>query len=149
MKDVKASFEVNGIIYPIVFNLNVMEAIQQQYGSLDSWGDLTDGEAYAKREFLQKNPKKTEFDWMTLSDKEKENYKGEPDAKAVIFGFTEMINEGLDIENEELIAKGEEPRKELTLRQVGRLITEYGLANATKTLNKTVVESTKVEEKNE
>lgn len=149
MKDVKASFEVNGIIYPIVFNLNVMESIQQQYGSLDVWGDLTDGEAYAKREFLQKNPKKTEFDWMTLSDNEKELYKGEPDAKAVIFGFTEMINEGLDIENEELIAKGEEPRKELTLRQVGRLITEYGLINATKTLNKTVIESTKVEEKNE
>ena len=102
--------------YKLVFNLNVMEAIQEEYGSLDKWGSLTDG---------------TE--------------KGEPDAKAVIFGFTEMLNEGIDIDNEEN-GKDEKP---FTLKQVGRLITEIGLANATATLNNTVVESTKSEEKNE
>lgn len=29
--------------YPLVFNLNVMEEIQDQYGSLDRWGELTQG----------------------------------------------------------------------------------------------------------
>ena len=102
--------------YKLVFNLNVMEAIQEEYGSLDEWGKLTDG-----------------------------SEKGEPDAKAVIFGFREMLNEGIDIDNEEN-GLNEKP---FTLKQVGRLITEIGLANATATLNNTVVESTKSEEKNE
>ena len=57
MQDVKSNFEVDGVTYPLVFNLNVMELIQQEYGSLDAWGDLTDGEAYQKREFFAKNPK--------------------------------------------------------------------------------------------
>lgn len=103
--------------YAIVFNLNVMERIQGEYGSLDEWGALTDG--------TSKN--------------------GEPDAKAVIFGFREMINEGIDIANEE---NGTDD-KPLTLKQVGRIISEVGLEQATATMNETVIESTKGEEKNE
>lgn len=30
--------------YPLVFNLNVMEEIQEQYGSLDAWGKMTQGD---------------------------------------------------------------------------------------------------------
>ena len=30
--------------YKLVFNLNVMEAIQEEYGSVDKWGSLTDGQ---------------------------------------------------------------------------------------------------------
>lgn len=116
MKDFNGKLLYKDKEYKLVFNLNVMEAIQEEYGSLDKWGSLTDG---------------TE--------------KGEPDAKAVIFGFREMLNEGIDIDNEEN-GKDEKP---FTLKQVGRLITEIGLANATATLNNTVVESTKSEEKNE
>lgn len=103
--------------YAIVFNLNVMERIQDEYGSLDEWGALTDG---------------------TAKD-------GEPDAKAVIFGFREMINEGIDIANED---NGTDD-KPLTLKQVGRIISEVGLENATATMNNTVIESTKGDEKNE
>lgn len=114
MKDINGKIQVNGVEYPLVFNLNVMESIQEKYGSIQEWGNLTDGES------------------------------GEPNAKAVIFGFTEMINEGIDIENDER----EEKRPPVTLKQVGRLITEYGLLEATSKLNKTVVESTKSEEKN-
>ena len=149
MQDVKTSIEVGGVTYPLVFNLNVMELIQQEYGSLDAWGDLTDGDTYAMKEFLSKNPKKNEFDWADLSEEEKKKYKGEPDAKAVIFGFKEMINEGIDIENEERFAQGQDPMRELSLKQVGRLITNYGLAKATKKLNSTVVESTQTDIKNE
>ena len=68
----------------------------------------------------------------------------EPNAKAVIFGLTEMINEGIMIDNEE---NGKnEPL--LTKRQVGRIITEVGLQNATKVLNDTVIESVQSNEKN-
>lgn len=115
MKDFSKEITWKGQTYRLVFNLNVMEAIQAEYGSLDEWGDKSDGK------------------------------NGEPDAKAVIFGFTEMLNEGIDIANEE----NGTSIPPFTHRQVGRLITDIGLANATQTLNETVIESTKGDEKNE
>lgn len=114
MKDYNGELEYKNKKYKLVFNLNVMEAVQEEYGSLEEWGNLTDGK------------------------------KGEPNAKAVIFGFTQMINEGIDIDNEE---NGTDD-KPLTLRQVGRIITEVGMKNAVQNLNKTIIESTKNEEKN-
>lgn len=142
MKDFNGKIQYKGRDYKLVFNLNVMETIQEEYGTLDEWGDLTNGEAYSKREY-EKLGKKTP--WDNLTEKEKEKYQSEPDAKAVIFGFTEMINEGIDIDNEE---NGTDI-KPMTRKQVGRMISDIGLSNATNTMNKTVVESTKSEEKNE
>ena len=115
MKDFEGKIQYKDKEYLLSFNLNVMEAIQNEYGSLEEWGNLTDG---------SKN--------------------GEPNAKAVIFGFREMLNEGIDISNEE---NGTDI-KPFTLKQVGRLITEIGLAEATAKLNKTVIESTKGDGKN-
>ena len=34
--------------YPLAFNLNVMEEIQEAYGSLDEWGRITQGTGEAK-----------------------------------------------------------------------------------------------------
>lgn len=115
MKDFGGEIQYKGEKYGLTFNLNVMEIIQEKYGTVEKWGDLTEGK------------------------------DGEPDAKAIIFGFREMLNEAIDIENEE---KGTE-RKPLTLKQVGRIITEMGLQNAKDKLTQTVVDSTKSEEKNE
>lgn len=116
MKDFGGKIEYKDKVYNLVFNLNVMEEIQEEYGSIDKWGALTDGSENA----------------------------GEPNAKAVIFGLTAMINEGIDIENEE---NGTDIQP-LTKKQVGRIVTEVGLAEALKSLNETVVESTKSDEKN-
>lgn len=33
---------------PLVFNLNVMEEIQEQYGSLEKWGEITQGDGEPK-----------------------------------------------------------------------------------------------------
>ena len=33
---------------PLVFNLNVMEEIQEQYGSLEKWGEITQGDGGPK-----------------------------------------------------------------------------------------------------
>jgi hypothetical protein len=120
MKDIEKTLNLNGKEYPVVFNLNVMQAIQERYGSLEAWGDLTDGK--------QKDGE----------------IKKEPDAKAVIFGFTEMINEGIDIRNE----KEGKSDPFLSTRQVGRIITEYGLARAVALQNQTVIDSSRSTEKN-
>ena len=93
----------------LVFNLNVMQVIQEEYKTIDAWGKLTDGTS------------------------------GEVDIKALIFGLTEMINEAIDIDNDE--NGTDEPL--LTEKKVGRIITDVGLANATKALNQTVINSTK------
>lgn len=116
IKDISTEFEYKGNTYRLVFNLNVMEAIQDKYGTIEKWGKLTDGEGGER----------------------------EPNAKAIIFGFREMINEGIDIMNEET---GNDV-KPLTLKQTGRLITDIGIAEATKKLNKTVIDSTQSAEKN-
>lgn len=115
MKDYGGEIEYRGKKYKLVFNLNVMEAIQEEYGTLNKWGELTDG-----------------------------GKKKEPNAKAVIFGFTQMLNEGIDIANEE---NGTDD-KPLTQKQVGRLITEVGINSAALSLNNAVIEGTKSDEKN-
>ena len=98
--------------YKVVFNLNVMEAIQEEYGTLDKWTELTSGD------------------------------NQEVNIKALKFGYTKMLNEGLEIEAEE---KGEE-YKPVTPAFVGRMLTDIGLENMTKTLQDTVIESTKTDE---
>lgn len=114
MKDFNGEIEYKGKVYKLVFNLNVMELVQNEYETLDQWAALTDGKS------------------------------GEPNAKAIIFGFTAMLNEGIEIENDE---NGTDI-KPFTLKQVGRMITDIGLDKATASLNQTVIESTKSEEKN-
>lgn len=114
MKEISKEILYKDKKYKLVFNLNVMEEIQEEYKTIQEWGALTDGA------------------------------KGEPNAKAVIFGFTCMLNEGIDIDNED---NGTDI-KHLTTKQVGRMITEIGLEETTRKLNETVIESTKSEEKN-
>lgn len=70
MKDIMDTLEYRGIKYPLVFNLNVLQEIQEQYGSFEEWAN------------------------KVLKD------NGETDLKALISGAKEMINEGIDIHNE-------------------------------------------------
>jgi hypothetical protein len=57
--------------YPIAFTLNVMEAIQEKYGSMDEWGKVLQPE------------------------------DGEPSIKDLKWTFQQFINEGIEIQNEE------------------------------------------------
>lgn len=66
-----SKIEYKGKEIKIVFNLNVMQAIQEEYGTIEKWGSLTDEKA------------------------------GEVNIKALVFGLTEMINEAIDIDNDE------------------------------------------------
>lgn len=109
MKNISKTLDYKGKSYDVVFTLNVMEAIQEEYGTLDKWADLTEGK------------------------------DTEPNAKAVIFGFTEMLNEGIDIKNEET-GSNEKP---LTRKQVGRILTDVGMAKIASTMQEVVIGSTK------
>ena len=114
----KSYIDYKGEKYELVFNLNVMEEIQAEYGSVEAWGDLVEAEA-------------------------------EPKAKDIKYGFTVMLNEGIDIYNEEHESDEEfKKRSFLTEKQVGRIISEIGLVEAARRLNKQVIDSTKSDEKN-
>lgn len=107
-----------GLTYELAFNLNVMEEIQEEYGSVEAWGELTEAAA-------------------------------EPNAKAIKYGLGAMLNEGIDIYNEE--HENDEnfkARKPFSLKQIGRVITVVGLGEIAKSINDTVVDSTKSDEKN-
>ena len=109
MKDYNGEFEYKGKTYKLVFNLNVMEQIQDEYGSIDKWGKLTEGDE-----------------------------TGEPNVKAVKFGFTAMINEAIDIENEETEAN----IKPVTKQFVGRMLSEIGIEAMATKMQETVINST-------
>ena len=114
MKEVSKTINYKGKDYKLVFNLNVMEVIQEEYRTINAWGELTDGKS------------------------------GEVDVKALKFGFAAMLNEGIDIDNEDREVK--EPF--LTLKQVGRMLSEIGFNQVTEDMNEVVVESVKSDEKN-
>ncbi len=71
IKDYKFELENEGKTYELIFNLNVMQEIQEEYGTLAKWGELTDGKS------------------------------GETNIKALVFGLTRMVNEATEIRNEE------------------------------------------------
>lgn len=112
MREVSKKISYKGKDYKLVFNLNVMEIIQDEYKSLDEWGALTDGKS------------------------------GEVNVKALIFGLTAMLNEGIEISNED----NNEKEPLLTHRQVGRMLSEVGIENITDDMNNLVVDSTKTED---
>lgn len=116
MKDAVQTIEYRGKTYKLAFDLNVMEAIQDEYGSIEAWGKLTEPED-----------------------------GGEPNVKALVFGVTEMINEGIDIDNDE---NGTD-EKWLTHKQVARILTEVGLESVADKMQKSVIDSTADDSKNE
>ncbi len=71
IRDYKFDLEIEDKKYQLIFNLNVMQDIQEEYGTIQKWGTLTDGKS------------------------------GEVNVKALIFGLTCMINEAIDIKNDE------------------------------------------------
>lgn len=114
----KSVIKHKGKEYELVFNLNTMETIQEAYGSVEAWGELVEAE-------------------------------DEPKAKDIKYGFLAMLNEGIDIYNEEHADDEDFIKRDFfTDKQVGRIISDIGLYEAAKTLNKTVVDSTKSDEKN-
>lgn len=83
---------------------------------------------------------KTVNAWGELTD----GKSGEVDVKALKFGFAAMLNEGIDIDNEDNGTN----TPFLTLKQVGRMLSDLGANQVTEDMNEVVIESVKSDEKN-
>ena len=97
--------------YPITFTMNVLELMQDTYGSLIKWQN------------------------SLLVD-------GEPRVKPLVWSFCEMINEGIEIENEEKHTN--EPK--ITHKQAGRIITHIGLVPAYRKIKEIVTNAVPIKE---
>lgn len=71
MKEIMETLEYRGVEYPLVMNINVLQELQNKYGSFEAWANK-----------------------VLLGN-------GETDLGALTFGTMAMINEGIDIHNEE------------------------------------------------
>lgn len=91
--------EALGEKYPLTMNLNVYSALQEEFGDLDSWYDKIFGKKEAKKDV-------------------------EPSIAALIFTVKEMINEGIDIENE--LKPGY--REHISTTIAGAICTEIGVS---------------------
>ena len=107
-----------GLNYELAFNLNAMEEIQEEYGSVEAWGDLIESTE-------EPNAKAIKFG-----------------LGAMLNEGIDIYNE--EHENDENF----KPRKPFNLKQVGRVITEIGLGEIAKSIKDTVVDSSKTDEKN-
>jgi len=115
IKEMSEVFQYKNKEYLVVFNLNVLKCIQDKYGSFDKWQGL-----------------------IFPTDKKKEC-----NIEALLFGFTEAVNEGIDIQNEEK----NENNPFITEKYVGRMFTELGLQAMQEKLLKAVKKS--VDNKND
>lgn len=113
MKDISDTLKYKDVEYKLVFDLNVMEELQEKYGTFDKWCD----EAYGKN-------------------------TGEPSIKALAFVITAMINEGIEIENEDSGMELKKPittRK--ANRILSELAREIGLSNIVNKIDKVMTNS--------
>ena len=72
MKDISDTLEYKGKQYKIVFDFNVMQDLQEEYGTFNNWVE----EACGKK-------------------------SGEPSVKALSFAIMSMVNNGIDEANED------------------------------------------------
>ena len=91
--------------YPIAYNLNVQSRLQKKFGSLKKWIEL-------------------------IFPTEKDDDEQEADFEAIIITAKELINEGIDIEND----SRNEKRDYISQAEAGRIISEIGIAELTRRL---------------
>lgn len=120
MLDIVKHFKVGETEYPMAFTLNVMEDIQEKYGTMEDWSN-----ALAPLETVVENG-------------EEVIKVGEVKIKDLKWSVEQLINEGIDIENE----NKNEKRQFVNSKQVGRLISSLGIKEMTALIGKATTEST-------
>lgn len=106
MKDIMDTLEYKGKEYKLIFNLNVLEEIQDKYGTLNKMLE----QAYGHK-------------------------TGEPSVKALSFIIAAMVNEGIDIENETKEVKESPITQKQANRMLTEFIQNNGVNNVVKLID--------------
>lgn len=134
----------------LVFNFNVMSQVQQTWGSLTKWVNLLDTKTLERDENGEPIPVIVNGTQVKSDDGEllyKLVRDGEPDFTALRQGFTFMLNEGVEIENEERSV--DDKKAPFTLSQAGRLIALFTKDAVSQAIKNAVTDSLDTGEKDE
>ncbi len=112
MKDIMDTLTYKGKEYKLIFNLNVLEQIQDKYGTLAKLLD----EAYGKK-------------------------TGEPSIKALSFIIMSMVNEAIDIENESKEVPEKPITQKQANRMLTEFIQGNGVENVVKLVDDLMAKS--------
>lgn len=112
MKDIMDKLEYKGKEYKLIFNLNVLEEIQDKYGTLEKLLH----EAYGKK-------------------------TGEPSIKALSFIVMSMVNEAIDIENESKEVPDKFITQKIANRMLSEFIQGHGVDNVVKLVDNLMAKS--------
>lgn len=112
MKDIMDKLEYKGKEYKIIFDLNVLQEVQDEYGTLAKLLD----EAYGKK-------------------------TGEPSIKALSFVVMSMVNEAIDIENENKEVPAPFITQKQANRMLTEFIQSNGVENVVKLVDDLMAKS--------
>ena len=112
MKDIMDKLEYKGKEYKIIFDLNVVQDIQNEYGTLAKMLE----EAYGRK-------------------------TGEPSIKALSFVVMLMVNEAIEIENEGKTEKEEFITQRMANRMLTEFIQSNGVDNVVKVIDDLMAKS--------
>lgn len=114
MKDISDTLEYKGKEYKIVFDFNVMQDLQEEYGTFNDWVD----QAYGKK-------------------------TGEPSIKALAFAIMSMVNNAIDEANEDRKPEEQEKyiTSRVANRMLSEFAKGKGLSNIVKKIDGLMSES--------
>lgn len=112
MKDIMSKLDYQGKEYKLIFNLNVLDAIQDEYGTLQKMLE----EAYGKK-------------------------TGEPSIKALAFVVAAMANEAIDIETDGKATPEQLVTKKQANRMLSEFIQKNGVGDVVKLIDDLMAES--------
>ncbi len=116
MLEIKKHIVTKTAEYPVVFSFNVLEEIQDKYDTFEDWSHIIEGDKFIDGSWQKKEPR--------ISD--------------IKYFIKLAINEGIDLENE----MNNSSRPFLTDKQVGRLISEVGVATISQIIKDVIKVST-------
>lgn len=106
MKDIMDKLEYKGKEYKLIFDLNVLQEVQDEYGTLAKMLE----EAYGKK-------------------------TGEPSIKALSFIIMSMANEAIDIENENTVTPAPLINQKMANRMLTEFIQKNSVDNVVKLID--------------
>ena len=89
MLEIKKYIETKDEKYPVIFSFNVLEDIQNKYGSFDNWSHIIEGEKLVDNQWQKGEARISDIKYFIKLAISNAMPKG---AKAVISGILEIFN---------------------------------------------------------
>ena len=125
--------------YPLVFTLNVMEAIQEKYGTIDAWSSLIQREGEPDIKALKFFMTEAINEGIEIENGSQRAAPGGRCRRADEQEKTQSIASGSG--QDDNVFDREVRRKPVTSKEVGRILTEIGISGTANKIMATITDS--------